>query len=168
MCELHHIESDRDAQHLQCSPLEEFTSLSVANVDFQFYYLAYIKQLETSHYHLVPPPPSSFLSLFSGTKANQFRQFYVRFKSTLSPGRSQLTRFTSHIVSPSLPLLCLCPSSLSLSSLFPSSLVPSSLVPPLSPPLPSLPLVPYPSSLPQLFIAWITQLKYSSPHCLNR
>jgi len=32
----------------------------------------------------------------SGTKPNQFRQFYIRFKSTLSPGRIQLSRFTAH------------------------------------------------------------------------
>ena len=94
---------------------------------------------------LLPCFWSSFLSLFSGTKPNQFRQFYVRFKSTLSPGRSQLTRFTSHIVSLSLPPPL---SSFPLSSTPPSSLPLSS--PPLSSP-PLSPLLPSPSFLPQLF-----------------
>jgi len=123
----------------------------MCNVHFQV--------LTARNLSLLPCFWSSFLSLFSGTKPNQFRQFYVRFKSTLSPGRSQLTRFTSHIVSLSLPPPL---SSFPLSSTPPSSLPLSSPSP--SPPPPSFPFSLLPLSFlgcSTVFITWITQLKFT-------
>ena len=47
-------------------------------------------------------PPTSMVE---ESIVSQFRQFYVRFRSTVSPSRMQLSRFTSHTVS--LPV-CVC------------------------------------------------------------
>ena len=44
-------------------------------------------------------PPTSMVE---ESIVSQFRQFYVRFRSTVSPSRMQLSRFTSHTVSPAL------------------------------------------------------------------
>ena len=41
-------------------------------------------------------PPTSMVE---ESIVSQFRQFYVRFRSTVSPSRMQLLRFTSHTVS---------------------------------------------------------------------
>ena len=41
-------------------------------------------------------PPTSMVE---ESIVSQFRQFYVRFRSTVSPSRMQLSRFTSHTVS---------------------------------------------------------------------
>ena len=41
-------------------------------------------------------PPTSMVE---ESIVSQFRQFYVRFRSTVSPNRMQLSRFTSHTVS---------------------------------------------------------------------
>ena len=46
-------------------------------------------------------PPTSMVE---ESIVSQFRQFYVRFRSTVSPSRMQLSRFTSHTVS---LLLCM-------------------------------------------------------------
>ena len=47
-------------------------------------------------------PPTSMVD---ESIVSQFRQFYVRFRSTISPSRMQLSRFTSHTVS---LVVCVC------------------------------------------------------------
>ena len=114
------------------------------------------------------------LSSLTGKKSSQFRQFYIRFKSTMSPGRIQLSRFTAHTVchgstlfSPflvklSFPCLSL-PLSLSPSLSLSPFLVPLS-VPPPSPSLfpPSL----HPTSLS--LSAFFVPLSLLVPLCLLR
>jgi hypothetical protein len=51
-------------------------------------------------------PPTSMVE---ESIVSQFRQFYVRFRSTVSPSRMQLSRFTSHTVSLGVGVcVCMC------------------------------------------------------------
>ena len=53
------------------------------------------------------PAATPPVSMVEESIVSQFKQFYVRFRSTVSPTRMQLSRFTSHTVNQSYTLyLC--------------------------------------------------------------